>query len=42
MQIKNASFLRGAVGPKQYPEDGLPEITWWGVLMLANHRSLID
>ncbi|SDD11053.1 ribosome biogenesis GTP-binding protein YihA/YsxC [Peptococcus niger] len=30
MQIKNASFLRGAVGPKQYPEDGLPEIALVG------------
>lgn len=30
MQIKNASFLRGAVGPKQYPEDGWPEIALVG------------
>lgn len=30
MQIKEASFLRGAVGPSQYPDDGFPEIALVG------------
>ena len=30
MIIKNAEFIISAVGPKQYPEDGLPEIALAG------------
>ena len=30
MIIKNAEFIISAVGPKQYPDDGLPEIALAG------------